>query len=181
MTYLCPGTTTRTAPMISRCGAHRPARGTCAISSPGRGVVQATFQCPPTTTATARPTWPCGDRVPGAWYVYGGASVTWGGAGDIPVPADYDGDARTDFGIWRPSTGEWFILTAAGTVMPVHTWGGNGDIPVPADYDNDLKAEVAVWRPSDATYYIRNVGNVQWGLTSDVPVQKRPAYPGYPY
>jgi subtilisin-like proprotein convertase family protein len=117
----------------------------------------------------------------GAWYVYGGTSVTWGGAGDIPVPADYDGDGRTDFGIWRPPTGEWFIYTAAGTVMPVHTWGGNGDIPVPADYDGDLKAELAVWRPSDGTYYIRNVGSAQWGQAGDVPMQKRPAYPGYPY
>jgi subtilisin-like proprotein convertase family protein len=117
----------------------------------------------------------------GAWYVYGGTSVTWGGAGDIPVPADYDGDGRTDFGIWRPPTGEWFILTAAGTVMPVHAWGGNGDIPVPADYDNDLKADVAVWRPSDGTYYIRGVASVPWGQAGDVPVQKRPTYPGYPY
>jgi subtilisin-like proprotein convertase family protein len=117
----------------------------------------------------------------GAWYVYGGTSVTWGGAGDIPVPTDYDGDGRTDFGIWRPATGEWFILTAAGSVMPVHTWGGYGDIPVPADYDSDLKAELAVWRPSDGTYYIRNVGSAQWGQAGDIPIQKRPAYPGYPY
>jgi subtilisin-like proprotein convertase family protein len=117
----------------------------------------------------------------GAWFVYGGTSLTWGGAGDIPVPADYDGDGRTDFGIWRPTTGEWFIYTAAGVVQPVHTWGGNGDIPVPADYDSDLKAELAVWRPSDGTYYIRNVASVQWGQNGDVPAQKRPAYPGYPY
>jgi subtilisin-like proprotein convertase family protein len=117
----------------------------------------------------------------GAWYVYGVTSLTWGGAGDIPVPADYDGDGRTDFGIWRPVTGEWFIYTAAGVVQPVHVWGGNGDIPVPADYDGDLRAELAVWRPSDGTYYIRNVGTVQWGQAGDVPIQKRPAYPGYPY
>ena len=33
----------------------------------------------------------------------------WGAAGDIPVPADYDGDRRTDVAIHRPSTGQWFI------------------------------------------------------------------------
>jgi hypothetical protein len=117
----------------------------------------------------------------GAWYVSGVTSLTCGGAGDIPVPADYDGDGRADFGIWRPVTGEWFIYTAAGVVQPVHVWGGNGDIPVPAGYDNNLSAELAVWRPSDGTYYIRNVGTVQWGQAGDVPIQKRPAYPGYPY
>jgi subtilisin-like proprotein convertase family protein len=117
----------------------------------------------------------------GTWYVYNITSVTWGGSGDIPVPADYDGDGRTDFGIWRPATGEWFILTGAGTVMPIIAWGGYGDIPVPADYDNDLRAEFAVWRPSDGTYYIRNVGTAPWGSAGDTPIQKRPAYPGYPY
>jgi hypothetical protein len=116
----------------------------------------------------------------GAWYVYGVTSLTWGAAGDIPVPADYDADGRADFGIWRPVTGEWFIYTAAGVVLPIRVWGGNADIPVPADYDGDLKPELAVWRPADSTYYIHNVGSAQWGQAGDVPRQKRPAYPGYP-
>jgi hypothetical protein len=38
-----------------------------------------------------------------------------------------------------------------------------------------------VWRPSDGTYYIRNVGTAPWGSAGDTPIQKRPAYPGYPY
>ena len=33
----------------------------------------------------------------------------WGRDGDIPVPADYDGDDRTDLGVWRPSTGTWYL------------------------------------------------------------------------
>jgi hypothetical protein len=40
----------------------------------------------------------------------------WGAATDLPVPADYDGDGRTDIAVWRPSSGNWFVLpsTAPG-------------------------------------------------------------------
>jgi subtilisin-like proprotein convertase family protein len=116
----------------------------------------------------------------GFWYVASVAAFAWGAAGDIPVPADYDGDLRTDFGVYRPSTGQWFIVSLTGIVNVVG-WGGSGDIPVPADYDADGKADFAVWRPSNQTYYIRNVGVAQWGAAGDMPAQKRPAYPGYPY
>ena len=37
-----------------------------------------------------------------------------GGAGDIPVAGDWDGDGRSDFTIWRPSTGVWFTQYATG-------------------------------------------------------------------
>jgi subtilisin-like proprotein convertase family protein len=117
----------------------------------------------------------------GTWFIYGITSLVLGQSGDIPVPADYDGDSRTDFAVWRPTTGQWFVHTASGHQLPMQTWGGYGDIPVPADYDGDLKADLAIWRPSDVTYYIRNVGSRPWGEAGDVPVQKRPTYPGYPY
>ena len=34
--------------------------------------------------------------------------------GDVPVPADYDGDGRADAAVWRGSTGEWWVRVTGG-------------------------------------------------------------------
>jgi hypothetical protein len=50
----------------------------------------------------------------------------------VPRPGDYDGDGRTDIAVYRPSTGEWFILKSSTNFgsWGTYQWGNPGDIPV---------------------------------------------------
>jgi hypothetical protein len=61
----------------------------------------------------------------GEWFVRNQFTVQWGGYGDIPVPADFNGDGVLDLAVFRPSTGEWWIRNQS----PI-TWGVTGDMPV---------------------------------------------------
>jgi hypothetical protein len=87
---------------------------------------------------------------------------------------DFDGDGRSDLGVYRPSTGIGYFRESGGTIA---TYGGGrgADIPVAADYDGDGKTDVAVFRPSTGIWYIvySSTGTgafYQWGLTGDIPV-----------
>jgi hypothetical protein len=101
----------------------------------------------------------------GAWQVRGRPDVRWGRRGDVPVPADYDGNGRVDVAVWRPSTGVWLVRG-----LPDVRWGRRGDVPVPADYDGDRRVEAAVWRAGTGRWLLRGRSDPTWGRRGDVPV-----------
>jgi hypothetical protein len=101
----------------------------------------------------------------GAWFVDGAATQWLGTSGDVPVPADYDGDGVTDRAVWRPSTGAWFVEGQATAY-----WGLATDIAVPGDYTGDGVVDRAVYRPSTGGWHIDGFGEIYLGLSGDVPV-----------
>ena len=106
------------------------------------------------------------------------ALVEWGVPGDSAVPADYDGDGKQDTAVFRPSTGQWFIVRSSTGQVAAQEWGvaAAGDRPVPADYDGDGKSDIAVYRQTTGEWFILGSAGAtlafKWGepTLGDVPV-----------
>lgn len=94
----------------------------------------------------------------------------------VLAPSDFDGDRQSDFAVWRPSDGSWYIRRSTGSMMSLQfgAAGGN-DVLVPGNYDGDRQTDLAVWRPSDGNWYIQNSSNgtlrvEHFGAAGDKPV-----------
>ena len=128
----------------------------------------------------------------GSWYFQQAnnsySEAQFGANGDLIVPADYDGDRRTDLAVFRRGDNStWYILQSTDNSLRAVQFGASNaeqpilfDTPVPADYDGDLKADLAVWRLTDnlnepARFLILesarlSLRDAQWGNSSDRPV-----------
>ncbi len=108
--------------------------------------------------------------------------MDWGIAGDKAVPADFDGDGRDDFAIWRPGAqGRFYIVRSLNQTMHIEDFGQTGDDPtVVADYTGDGIDDLAVYRPgatpgAQSFWYYRPIGappgytTIAWGQHGDTP------------
>jgi hypothetical protein len=83
---------------------------------------------------------------------------------------DYDGDGRSDCGLWRASDGSFRIRE-----LSLVYYGRNGDVPVNGDYNGDGTADYGVWRPSSGRWWVRGLyhgtaADHYYGRNGDIPV-----------
>lgn len=91
---------------------------------------------------------------------------------------DFDGDGRTDYAVFRPSIGNWFINRSSNNSSYNVPFGLAGvDILTPGDYDGDGKTDIAVWRSTEGMFYVlRSLDNqtqyYRFGISGDEPVAR---------
>lgn len=88
---------------------------------------------------------------------------------------DFDGDGTADTAVYRPTTGNWFVLNSGTNTFQSFQFGLNGDIPINGDFDGDSRADLAIFRPSNGVWFFQRSSNgttlgAQFGTSTDKPV-----------
>ncbi|MEO7672627.1 MAG: VCBS repeat-containing protein [Pyrinomonadaceae bacterium] len=104
----------------------------------------------------------------------------WGIASDQFIPADFDGDSKDDFAVFRPGTpGRFYIVRSASATLFVQDFGTTGDdSSVVGDYTGDGIDDMALYRaganPGNQSFWFyrsmassQNFETVAWGVNGD--------------
>ncbi len=92
---------------------------------------------------------------------------------------DFDGDGKSDIGLFRPGTRVWYLRNSSTnqTTGAAVQWGLANDVPFTGEFDGDGRTDLGIYRPSNTTWYIlkstANYGGwfaVKYGVATDVPM-----------
>jgi hypothetical protein len=93
----------------------------------------------------------------------------------LPVVGDWNGDGTTKLGLFRPSTGQWFLdadgnksWNSCPSDRCIEAFGAPGDRPVVGDWNGSGKSSIGVFRPSTGEWFLDFNDNGIWdGCDSD--------------
>lgn len=99
--------------------------------------------------------------------------VRMGVATDEPATGDWDGNGNVNAGVFRPSTGT-FYMRSRGTGLQSLKFGASSNQPVTGDWNGDGTTEVGVRDPKRSRFHLRHrngsVRRVDLGDSNDLPV-----------
>lgn len=96
--------------------------------------------------------------------------------GDVPVLGDWGRWGYDQIGVYRPSTGMWYLDGSVGfswwegcdVDICLGPFGIKGDVPVVGDWAGDGKKRIGVFRPKGGYWFLDSNGNGRWdGVTTD--------------
>jgi hypothetical protein len=115
------------------------------------------------------------------WYLDRNGNEKWNGCdgdrcirsfgqqGDIPVAGDWNGAGRSKIGVFRPTTGEWFLdldgdgrLDGCSVDRCIASFGQQGDLPLVGDWDATGASKIGLFRPSTGEWFLDRNGNGIW-------------------
>ncbi|WP_169973121.1 SdrD B-like domain-containing protein [Tautonia rosea] len=114
---------------------------------------------------------PDSDLTPGAaeWFILPSGtgmaySFAFGAANlmDLPVPADYDGDGKSDIATYRSvsdllaASAQWFIVPSSTNLGYAEAMGDAGNLAAPGDYDADGRIDLATFSQTSSMWRIHH-------------------------
>ncbi len=103
------------------------------------------------------------------------STITSHNCGDVPITGDWNGDRRTDVGVFRPTAngGLFRLRQPAGKVTKIRL-GGAMDRPVTGDWNGDGQTDVGVWQRKKRTFVLRGPAgkttSIRFGSRRDLPI-----------
>jgi hypothetical protein len=99
-------------------------------------------------------------------FLYG---IPYPVSNDIPLIGDFMGLGYDQFGIFRSSTGTFYIQNYLNSIYFSVQFGAAGDIPLEGSFDGTGTVNIAVYRRSQSVLYVRNYGNFVFGSPTSIP------------